>query len=107
MALDAAEGDPLGDMERDLEIAPTTVKVARPGLLLLHMVADVAQLRVEQLALELIGCAEDQPSVGIWVSNPQQDWALAVWRRPDLVRVTMSGLRATVRDSPCWPQMVA
>jgi hypothetical protein len=76
MVLDATEGDPLGETERDLEIEPTTLAVARPGLRLLHLIANVPRERPARLALELIGRTEDHPGVGVWVSNMEGDWAL-------------------------------
>lgn len=85
---DAVEGDPLGEIERDVEIESTTIEVARPQLHLLHLIADVPQQRTERRALELIGRVEDYPGVGIWVSNLHGDWALVAWQPPDLIRVT-------------------
>jgi hypothetical protein len=85
---DVSSGDRLGALERQLWLDETTRSISRPSINELHLVADIPRTSVERRALVLLGQVEEHNGVGIWVSNLDNEWALAAWNAPDLIRVT-------------------
>lgn len=93
LAKETAAGDPLGDVAHWLERKEKAFRVTRPSINTLHVVGSYASARLKMAALEVVGWADEEDGIAIWVSNPQGEWALAVWRRPSLVIVTQRGDR--------------
>ncbi len=85
---DAADADHLGELERRLLLDDTTLRVERPALNLLHLVANLTEKQTEHRALTLIADVETRPGLGVWVSNLDGYWALVVWNEPHFIRVT-------------------
>jgi len=84
-------GDPFGDVSEWLDRQSRTISIIRPNANSLHVTGDFSSAGLQLLALEAVGRADDQCGVAVWTSNPQGDWALVVWRRPDLVIVWQDG----------------
>ncbi|GAA3632891.1 hypothetical protein [Microlunatus ginsengisoli] len=82
----ALSDDPFGDVDDILALDYT---VARPGVRMLQLEGNLTN--PAQRALEVIGQVEDRTGVAVWASNPKGDWALVVWRKPDLVTVSRTG----------------
>lgn len=89
MVYDVVTADPLANAEDTLSI---DFDVDRPAPRQLHFSGRLTN--PAQRALEVVGQAEDRDPIAIWASNAQGDWALVVWRRPDLVTVTQFHGRA-------------
>ncbi|MFC8682368.1 hypothetical protein ACFT30_12675 [Microbacterium ureisolvens] len=85
---DASSGDRLGELERQLWLEDSTKSISRPSLNELHLVADIPKASIERRALVLLGKVEEHNGIGIRVSNLDNEWALAAWNAPDLIRVT-------------------
>ncbi|MFF4140745.1 hypothetical protein ACFY0A_04990 [Streptomyces sp. NPDC001698] len=89
VAGDVVQDDPLDDAVSAL--AERGRDVHRHGRFMLHTVGRFSNPAL--VALEAVGAAEDAPLVGAWATgNPANDrWALAVWRRPNLIVVDAAG----------------
>ncbi|MFC8339697.1 hypothetical protein ACFUJX_22175 [Streptomyces rubiginosohelvolus] len=85
VAGDIVQDDPLDDAVSAL--AERGRDVHRHGRLMLHAVGRFSNPAL--VALEAIGAAEEEPLVGAWATGGPhgERWALAIWRRPDLVIV--------------------
>lgn len=85
----ATAEDPLGELQTALEYRG--YHVARPEPHLLHVRGTFA--KPFQVALDALGPVEEVSGIGVWAENDAGDWALAVWNKPDLVTVSLSGRR--------------
>ncbi|MEU6183184.1 hypothetical protein [Streptomyces coeruleorubidus] len=94
VASDVVQDDPLDDAVSAL--AERGRDVHRHGRFMLHAVGRFSNPAL--VALEAVGAAEGAPLVGAWATGSPANgcWALAVWRRPDLVVVDAAGA------APLW-----
>lgn len=89
MAGELVQDDPLDDAVSAL--AERGRDVHRDGQFMLHVIGRFSNPAL--VALEAVGAAEEAPLVGAWSTDGSggKRWALAVWRRPDLVVVNAAG----------------
>lgn len=92
VAEEVIQADPVADAVWAL--AEHEREAHRHGRHLLHVVGRFGNPLL--VALEAVGAAQDAEIVGAWAGSPSGNWALVMWRHPDLVAVESS------RGEPSW-----